>query len=82
MPRVSTNIPYTTSPINGVVFVEDRGEWISEEVSEEVAANFASIPGYSRLPEMAAPVEPLSSAPAPKTVLRTRPSAKAGADAA
>lgn len=46
MARVICTLPNASTLINGVAFIEDRGQMISAEISAEVAANFASIPGY------------------------------------
>lgn len=47
MARVICNLENAGGLINGVKFTEDRGQMISEEVPDEVAANFAAIPGYA-----------------------------------
>lgn len=49
MPRVLCTLPHASTSINGVAFTSDRGQMISEEVSEEVAAAFGAIPGYEVL---------------------------------
>lgn len=49
MPRVLCTLDHASTSINGVAFSPDRGQMISEEVSEEVAAGFAAIPGYEVL---------------------------------
>lgn len=48
MPRVICVLPHASDEISGVKFHElEQGGKISDEVSDEVAARFASIPGYS-----------------------------------
>lgn len=46
MARVICNLPHAAAEISGVKFTRDRGEMISEEVSDESAELFASIPGF------------------------------------
>ena len=46
MARVISTLPNQAAVTNGVKFEEDKGQFLSEDVSDEVAANFASIPGY------------------------------------
>ena len=46
MKRVICDLPNASDCINGVKFTEDRGQMISEELSDEVAEGFAKIPGY------------------------------------
>lgn len=46
--------PHAAAVISGVKFERDRGEAISEEVPDETAALFASIPGF-RLARQPAP---------------------------
>lgn len=61
MPKVICTLPNAAELINGVKFTSDRGQMISEEVPDEVAAAFAKIPGYTvagakaPLPEKAEP---------------------------
>ena len=52
MARVICSLPHLHSVVSGVKFVIDRGEAISEEIADDAAALFASIPGY-RLVEVA-----------------------------
>ncbi len=81
MPRVICSLPHAASVINGVPFTLDRGEMISDEVSDVVANNFALIPGYRVVgqepepplepvpddgePPALPPVDPLPPAPQP-----------------
>lgn len=60
MARVVCDLPNVTSPINGVKFTQDREEWISEEVPDDVAEAFGKIPGYRVLPK------PTQEKPAPQ----------------
>lgn len=46
MARVICNLPFAAEVISGVKFLEDRGERISEEIGDEAAKLFASIPGF------------------------------------
>jgi hypothetical protein len=47
MARVICTLPNASERINGVAFVADRGQMLSEDISDEVAAEFAAIEGYS-----------------------------------
>lgn len=46
MPQVLCTLPNASELINGVKFAAHAKGLLSEDVSDEVAANFASIPGY------------------------------------
>ena len=46
MARVICSLPHAAAIISGVKFVMDRGEAISEEIEDEVAAIFTRIPGF------------------------------------
>jgi hypothetical protein len=46
MARVICTLPNCSTRISGTAFTVDRGQAISEEISDEEAARFASIPGY------------------------------------
>lgn len=46
MAKVICTLKTASELINGVKFVTHRDGMISEEISDDVAANFASIPGY------------------------------------
>ena len=46
MPRIICTLENAGPVINGVKFTDDRGQKISEEVSDEIAASFDGIPGY------------------------------------
>lgn len=46
MARVICTLPNASTNINGVAFIEDRGQMISEDIPDHIADNFASIPGY------------------------------------
>jgi hypothetical protein len=50
MAKVICTLPNASESINGVKFVADRGQMISEDVADDVAAHFVSIPGYVRVP--------------------------------
>ena len=55
--------------VSGVAFTrapEVEGLWISEDVSDDVAALFSEIPGYARLPEPSH--EPADPPPAPEPI--------------
>lgn len=46
MPKVLCTLPNASEEISGVKFVSHANGMLSEDISEEVAADFASIPGY------------------------------------
>lgn len=47
MPRVVCTLPYASDEISGVKFSPgDAGSMLSEEISDDAAARFLSIPGY------------------------------------
>jgi hypothetical protein len=46
MPKVICTLPNASEEINGVKFVSHKDGMISEEIKEDVAALFLSIPGY------------------------------------
>jgi hypothetical protein len=78
MARVISNLPNQALVSIGpggvkVAFTVDRGESISEEITDELAAYFASVPGY-RL------VETKKAAKAPPAATATSPAADAAAD--
>ncbi len=64
MARVICTLEYASASINGVRFSLDKGQMLSDEVSDEVAANFASIPGYKVLTPPATK-KPAAAASAP-----------------
>jgi len=68
MPRVICDLPNAADEISGVKFhpLEDGGR-ISDEMSQEMAERFASIPGYSLDDGESAPPEPVKPPPAPTT---------------
>lgn len=76
--RVICTRPNASTEINGVKFtpLEDGTGVISEEVSEEVAANFLLVPGYHDAD--GEPVEQTVPAPAPKAPPKAAPTPKAG----
>lgn len=55
MPKILCTLPNASEEISGVKFVAHAKGMVSEDVSDEVAADFASIPGYE-----------IVGAPAPK----------------
>ncbi len=67
MAKVICTLPNASTKINGVAFVEHKLGMISEEVSDEVAAGFASIQGYvlhapqkrPGVPPVPAPTKPI-----------------------
>jgi hypothetical protein len=76
MAQVICTLPNASSSINGVKFTEDKGQMVSEEVTDDVAAHFASIRGYKLVRKAepkakaaasasAAAPEPATAAPAP-----------------
>lgn len=46
MPKVLCTLPNASDEINGVKFTSHEKGMLSEDVSDDVAADFASIPGY------------------------------------
>ena len=46
MARVICELPNASGEISGIKFTEDRGQMISEEITEEQAEQFAKINGY------------------------------------
>ena len=46
MKRILCELPNASKEINGIKFSEDKGQMVSEEVKDEIADRFASIPGY------------------------------------
>ena len=46
MPKVLCTLQNASDEISGVKFVSHANGMLSEDISEEVAADFASIPGY------------------------------------
>lgn len=58
MPRVICKLPNASRLISGVAFEERDGAMLSEDIGEEAAAVFASIPGYEMAEEEAAPANP------------------------
>lgn len=69
MARVICRLEHASTKINGVTFTADRGEMISEEISDEVAASFTAIPGYTLVgAKVAKPAEPPAAPPPPPPV--------------
>lgn len=64
MAKVICTLPNAGTVINGVKFTADRGQMISEDVTEAAAAGFTAIPGYrtvmaeQKKPSPDKPVEP------------------------
>jgi hypothetical protein len=50
MARVLCTLEHASTSINGVSFTSDKGQLISDEVDDDVAAHFASIPGFVLMP--------------------------------
>lgn len=46
MAIIICTLPHASTSINGVKFSSDRGQMISEDVSDDVAAHFARIRGF------------------------------------
>lgn len=57
MAKVICTLPNASTSINGVAFVSAKGAMISEEISDEKAAHFASIKGYTLADRKGKPVE-------------------------
>lgn len=47
MAKVICKLDNASGLINGVKFTADRGQMISEDIPDEVAAEFVKIPGYT-----------------------------------
>jgi hypothetical protein len=56
--KVITSIPTASTKINGITFTAEKGQMISEEISDEVAAGFVKVPGFALV------VPPKGKAPA------------------
>lgn len=61
MPRVICTLENASEEISGWRFTADRGQMVSEDLPDDVAARFASIPGY----RLVAPPPPADTAPPP-----------------
>lgn len=46
MARIICSLPNASDIINGVRFTADRGQMVSDEISDAQAEAFAAIPGY------------------------------------
>ena len=46
MAKVICTLSNASTKINGVTFTADRGQMISDEITDDQAAAFAAIPGY------------------------------------
>lgn len=67
MPRVICELPNASDEINGIRFhLLDDGRRISDELDDDQARRFASIPGYSLDEEEREPVKEPEAPPAPK----------------
>lgn len=58
MAKVICTLPNASRRINGVTFSPDRNQMVSEDVSDDVAAHFASIKGYKVMKTPAKPLTP------------------------
>lgn len=58
MAKVICSLPNASEMINGVAFVSHKLGMISEEIADDVAANFAKIKGYVVADRRGKPVEP------------------------
>ena len=74
MPKVLCSLPNASEDINGVRFTQHANGMLSEDVSDEAAASFASIPGYTVVgaPDPAADAEKAAAAEAEKAALLER----------
>lgn len=60
MPRVVCKSPNASNEISGVKFwLTDSGDLVSEEIGQETADLFASIPGYSFFEDQIKAEEPI-----------------------
>jgi hypothetical protein len=60
--RIICEFVHFQGEVNGIQFVQDRGQWISPDLTDEVAGYLASVPGY-RLVAQPAP-KPKAKGPA------------------
>lgn len=63
MARVICTLPNASTKINGVAFAEDRGQMVSEEISDDKAAAFVAIPGYKLVGDKKAAAKDATPAP-------------------
>lgn len=82
MPQVICTLENASELINGVKFSpREDGAMVSEEISEDVAALFASIPGYELVKEAAQAPAPAPAPAAPARASRKGAAAPAPAPA-
>ena len=74
MAKVLCTLPNASNLINGVRFASVPDGMLSEEISDDVAANFASIPGYVLTNKKGVPV-PVPSGEGDPTPVVTPPPA-------
>ena len=55
MPKILCTLPNASDEINGVKFVAHANGMVSEDVSDDVAAEFTAIPGYVAVGNAPAP---------------------------
>ena len=67
MARVKCTLHNASENINGVAFSADQGAMVSEDIADDVAANFCLIPGYELLPPTSQAPAATSQAPAGET---------------
>lgn len=61
MPKVICSLPNASESISGVRFSPQENGVISDDVSEDVAAMFLAIPGYTLAPGESAPPQEVSA---------------------
>lgn len=83
MPKVLCTLENASEEISGVKFAAHERGMISEEISEEAAARFASIDGYELVEESESkpPAPAPAPAPAPKPAAAAKTSTKKAAPA-
>lgn len=76
MPKVLCTLPNASDEISGVKFVTHAHGMLSEDISDDVAEQFAAIPGYEIVGgSTPAPAQVLSPAPVPETAQAPAPAA-------
>lgn len=53
MAKIKCTLPNASEEINGIKFAAEDGAMVSEDISDDVAAGFLTIPGYVLVGEAA-----------------------------
>lgn len=62
--RITCNLPNASEKINGVAFKKRGDVMVSEDIDQDVADGFLSIPGYAALSDQKEPEKAADKAPA------------------